>query len=149
MEVSSTGVSYDLNGTVLEVVSASIFPADCDPDHPEWCWPTSALAYNFRVKMQTGEMWRLNRMPVRLEDGRVQISLRAMTGTRTTILNVPEDKLEDTIWNMGREMPPPVVVEPPVPADPDMPMPQPVENPQVPVEPPQEPTEPTEPPVEG
>lgn len=140
-QVSSSGVMYDLNGVMVEVVTASYFPADCDPDHPEWCWPTTALAYNLRVKMQNGEMWRLNRMPVYLEDGRIQISLRSMTSTRMSVFNVAVEDFDKPIWNMGKEMPPPVVVEPPTPVDPSEPMPEP--------KPPQTPVEPTEPPVEG
>jgi hypothetical protein len=121
----------------LEVANnAQVFPAQGDPDHPEWLWPTTAIAYNMMVVMDNGESWTLKRPPVRLADSRIQVYLYKRGTSQISVFNVPAESVDVPIWNMGREYQPPA----------PQPAPTPVDNPVV--DPPQNPTDtPTPPPA--
>lgn len=118
-----SGLTFDLNGVTLEVANnPAAYPAQADPDHPEWCWPTSILAMRTEVLMTDGNYWSLNRPPNFLQDGRIQVSIKPRIGTRIAVFNVPADSLDLPIWNCGRPIPTPEPSPEPTPVDPsDMP----------------------------
>lgn len=146
-QVSSSGVTYDMNGTLVGIVGTAFnYPALVDPEHPDWLWPTSALIYNANVKMIDGSQWRLWRPPAGIPGGGgTQISLRPIGSSRQCVINVYTADLDTPIWNMG--VPPIVPVEDPPVLDPNPPT-DPTPSP-IPVDAPQPPPVDPVPPVEG
>lgn len=145
---SFSGAPFTLNGIELEVVQSNppALPAQGDPDHPEFLWPTSLMARNLQVIMESGQKWTVYRPPSYLADGRVQVPLQKPNSRTIVSFNVPVDALVQPIWYLGYAIPAPEPVEPPVliptPPDPVIPpVPSPIgETPVVPVQPPVDPT---------
>jgi hypothetical protein len=141
------GAPFTLNGIELEVVQSSpaAFPAQGEPEHPEYLWPTSQMARNLKVIMENGQSWTVYRPPSILADGRYQVPLQKPSSKTVVSFNVPTDALNTPIWYLGYPIPEPEPVEPPVliptPPDPVLPpVPSPIgETPVVPVEPPVDP----------
>jgi hypothetical protein len=105
---------YILGPCTLELVGLALnFPAQPDPDEAAHNWPTDVLEMGLPILMLDGATWHLNRPPVTLQDGRVQVQVRGTTRASVT-LNVAADCLSEPIWNVGYPYPVPEPIPDPV-----------------------------------
>jgi hypothetical protein len=141
-------MDYLLGGVIVDITSVPIMlPAQPSQDDPSHNWTTEAVSSGTPIRMVNGALWRIQRTPVVLPDGRVSFDLGPGGKPIKLSLVVPADGLDVPIWHSNTPMPVPEPEpdpEPPV-IVPDAPPPEPPANPGDPVETPETPAEPPAP----
>lgn len=127
--LAAYGTPFTLNGVEVVVGNSNptVLPAQMPEGAEDLIWPTSIMAVGSRVIMTNGAQWRLNRPPVRLHEGGIQVSMAKPGSSLAVVVFVGPDDLDTAIWYTGQ----PIPVPDPNPVPP-MPVNGPAEEPQLP-----------------
>lgn len=105
------GVVLGIVGVPVTVTGPyDVMPMTPDSAHPEVVWPTSRVALYTSVLMDNGIRWVVTRVPRRLADGSVQVTLTAPGSPSSSTITVPRDFVDTPIWwvdEVAPEPPPP------------------------------------------